>query len=117
ALPDLATPPSARAVRFALDEGHPVNWDGNPRHWGKALGTDDPLDALYLPLTAEHRTLGVLYLRMPAGRRLSSQERRVVLSLASQTAVVLERDRLAPPQTAAPARAGAARPQPAPPPP
>lgn len=108
-LPDLSSGAPARAARFVLEEGRPVAWEGNPRHWEKALGGEEPLEAVYLPLTAEHRALGVLYLRLPAGHELSPQERRVVQSLASQAAVVLERDRLARAETASRALAEADR--------
>jgi two-component system sensor histidine kinase KdpD len=49
----------------------------------------------------ETRALGLLYLKLAEGRAISPQERRVVQSLASQAAIVLERDRLARAETAA----------------
>ncbi|MCC2672966.1 MAG: osmosensitive channel signal transduction histidine kinase, partial [Armatimonadetes bacterium] len=49
----------------------------------------------YLPLRADHRLLGVLYVRFGHGRTATAPERRVIESLANLAAVILERDRLA----------------------
>lgn len=106
ALPDFGAAPAAPLARSGLDEGRPAAWEGDPRHWEKAAG--EAGDS-YLPLTIEDRVLGLLYLRLPPGRWVSPEERRVVESLASQAAVVLERDRLARAETAAQALAEADR--------
>jgi two-component system sensor histidine kinase KdpD len=52
-------------------------------------------DDTYLPLRADHRLLGVLYVRFGHGRTATAPERRVIESLANLAAVILERDRLA----------------------
>jgi len=91
----------------------------SPVAFSRALAQSAPLDTgqgppsriedAYLPLMMETRTLGVLYLRPDADRRFSPQEERVVQSLASQAAIVLERDRLLRAETEARALAEADR--------
>ncbi len=99
-LPDFGRDAAAEAVRFVLQEGKPVNWG---RGWSPLVGDPgahpEPGSA-YLPLTTEGRVLGVLFLRLGAREDLSPSERRVVDSLVSQAAIVLERDRLARAETA-----------------
>lgn len=82
-----------QAFRFALAERRPLNWGGDSRHWEKALAGFSPA-ASCLPLTAENRVLGLLYLVRAAEREPTWQERRLVESLAGQASIVLERDRL-----------------------
>ena len=53
-----------------------------------------PEETDLIPLVIEQRALGVLYLRPQSDQVLSSEEWRLVASLANHAAVVLERDRL-----------------------
>lgn len=92
--PELYAAAAHQAVRFVLTEGRPVAWETGRHHWDKALQHDTPPGAVYLPLTTEHRVLGVLYLQMPKEYVVSAAERRVIESLANHAAVVLERGRL-----------------------
>jgi two-component system sensor histidine kinase KdpD len=108
-LPDFSTGMARAALQLVLEESKPVAWGGNRRHWEKALAGSSPRvagtpsDAAYLPLTMDHRVLGVLYLELPPEPEIPAQERRVVESLANHAAVALERERLA--RSAAAARA------------
>ncbi|MBI3910617.1 MAG: DUF4118 domain-containing protein [Armatimonadetes bacterium] len=108
-LPEVAGGPVLTAFQFVLDQGQPVAWDGDRLPGAKALPRDGRSEEAYLPLTAEHRVLGVLYLVFAKGSGVSYQEKRVVESLANHAAVVLERDRLARAETAAKALAEADR--------
>jgi two-component system sensor histidine kinase KdpD len=114
-LPDFSGGTAREAVQLVLSEGKPVAWSGDRRHWLKALAGPSTRyagtrpDAAYLPLSMDHRVLGVLYLHLPADREVPSQERRVVESLANHAAVALERDRLTRSAAAAQALAEADR--------
>jgi two-component system sensor histidine kinase KdpD len=92
--PDLRAAVTSPAIRFVLVEGRPVGWERDRRHWDKALEPAASAGAAYLPLTAEDRVLGVLYIEIPQGHSISPAEQRVVESLANHAAVVLERERL-----------------------
>jgi two-component system, OmpR family, sensor histidine kinase KdpD len=87
-------PAERQAARRVLESGCPVNWV-------TGAGSPDPPspsaahEAAFLPLTVENRTLGALCFHPLPGRVLSPQEARIVQTLASHAAIVLERDRLA----------------------
>lgn len=98
---DLASSPARRALLFVLEQGTSISWEEESRHWEKALPDTPYPHAAYLPLTMEGRVLGVLYLHLCPGQRVTPEERRVVESLANHAAVVLERDRLARAETQA----------------
>ena len=84
-----------RIARFVLERGSPVGWGDDRAQWDKALEPDEQRSVAYLPLSVEHRTLGVLCLQLPPDHSVSAAERRVAESLANHAAVALERDRLA----------------------
>lgn len=102
-LPDFNMGLHGQAARLVLEQGQPIGWEGDRRHWDKAFqsgaeelspGAAPDRESTYLPLTMEHRVLGALYLRLPSGPLRSPDARRVVESLANHAAVVLERTRL-----------------------
>jgi two-component system sensor histidine kinase KdpD len=95
ALPRFGEGSAGQAVRFVLEHRCSIGWKQQSRHWQKALADAEHPDAIYLPLTAENRTLGVLYLRPSEQRQITPRQQRVVESLANHAAVVLERDELA----------------------
>jgi two-component system sensor histidine kinase KdpD len=82
------------AVESVLARRQPIGWREGDGLVQEAQASADPADAIYLPLTVEQRMLGVLYLRLPAGRRVLTRERRIIESLANLAVVVMERCRL-----------------------
>lgn len=109
ALPRFDGGDAGQAVRRVLEEGRSIGWEGHGHHRHPSLSEASGVDAIYLPLTAESRILGALYLQTLEERPFSPPQRRVVASLANHAAVVLERDRLARAQTKAEALAEADR--------
>jgi two-component system, OmpR family, sensor histidine kinase KdpD len=109
ALPRFDDGPAGEAVRFVLEQGRSIGWEGYGHHGCQRVSGGEDADAIYLPLTAESRVLGVLYLQTLEERPLTPPQRRVVASLANHAAVVLERDRLTRAQTKAEALAEADR--------
>ena len=97
--PDLTDHPLAgvalRVARFVMERGSPVGWGAGREQWDKALEPDEQRGVAYLPLTTEHRSLGVLCVLAPPDLPISAAQRKVVESLANHAAVALERDRLA----------------------
>src|SRR5262249_44490987 len=49
--------PARQAVEFVLEQGGSIGWEGQSRHWEKALAQTEHPDAMYLPLTTESRVL------------------------------------------------------------
>jgi two-component system, OmpR family, sensor histidine kinase KdpD len=94
-LPAFAEGAARRAVEAVLDRGQPIAWEGTGSRPEQSPAAETPPEASYLPLSMEHRVLGVLYLRWRPDRRPTAEEREVVASLANHATVVLERDRLA----------------------
>jgi len=92
-LPRFVGDPEGEAARRVLKEGAFIGWEVS----GKSkvtLASGNADRTAYLPLAAERRVLGVLYLRLVSGPPLTPEQRRAVESLAHHAAVVLERERL-----------------------
>lgn len=84
ALPDFAGADQLVSLEKVFYDGRAVGWEGPLRQDNSA----------YLPIALENRVLGVLYLRLREAQIISTEERRVVESLANLAAVSLERHRL-----------------------
>jgi len=86
----------AEAARLCLETGRSVGWEGDPGLWRKGYqqpGSEaPPAEAAFLPLVADGRVAGVLFVRPE--RALSAHERRLVETLANHAAVALARERL-----------------------
>lgn len=95
-LPLLDRGASARAARLCMESGRAVGWEGEPRLWRKGYATtateSESAEGAFLPLTADGRVAGVLYVR--PDRPLAPGERRLVESLANHAAVALAREQL-----------------------
>jgi two-component system sensor histidine kinase KdpD len=84
---------SAEAVKFAMVQSKAVGWDDST-HWAKALSHLHKQGAIYLPITFENQTLGVICVKLKPGAAVATNEKKVVDSLVNHAAVVLHRDEL-----------------------
>jgi two-component system sensor histidine kinase KdpD len=87
---------SVEAARLCAEKARSIGWEGDPTLWRKGYarpGSDDPpVEGAFLPLVADGRVSGVLYLR--PDRTLTAHERRLVETLANHAAVALAREQL-----------------------
>lgn len=95
---------SNEAMTLAMVRGQSINWDDSP-HWKKAFGNLNQSELIYLPITLNNDTSGVLCLRLQQGTSLGPSEKNIVNSIVNHAAVVLHRDRLLQIQTKAQALA------------
>lgn len=93
-LPELSRGAWARAARLCMEEGRAVGWEGSPALWRKGYAATemDPENGAFLPLAADGRVVGALFVR--PDRALTAHERRLVETLANHAAVALARERL-----------------------
>jgi two-component system sensor histidine kinase KdpD len=95
-LPTFERGSPAAAARLCLEESRAVGWEGDPSLWRKGYAGAEPGEederGAFLPLAADGRADGVLYVR--PDRVLTAHERRLVETLANHAAVALARERV-----------------------
>lgn len=95
---------SKEAMTHALVRGQSIGWDDSP-HWKKAFGDLKKSELIYLPITLNNETFGVICMRLKPGATLKESEKNIVNSVINHAGVVLHRDKLLQIQTQAKALA------------
>lgn len=91
---------SNEAITHAMVRGQSIGWDNSP-HWKKAFGDLNKSDLIYLPITLNNETFGVVCMRLKPGATLEESEKNLVNSVINHAGVVLHRDKLLQIQTQA----------------
>ncbi len=84
---------SSEALVHAMVRGQTIGWDNSP-HWKKAFGDLKKCEIIYLPITLNNETFGVICLRLTGGAILSPNDKNIINSVINHAAVVLHRDKL-----------------------
>jgi two-component system sensor histidine kinase KdpD len=95
---------SKEAIMHALVRGQSIGWDDSP-HWKKAFGDLKKSELIYLPITLNNETFGVICMRLKDGTILGESEKNIINSIINHAGVVLHRDKLLQIQTQAKALA------------
>ncbi len=91
---------SKEAITLAMVRGQSIGWDDSP-HWKKAFGDLNKSDLIYLPITLNNETFGVICVRLKPGAHLEVSEKNIINSVLNHAGVVLHRDKLLQIQTQA----------------
>ncbi|RTL39234.1 MAG: DUF4118 domain-containing protein [Candidatus Melainabacteria bacterium] len=95
---------SKEAMTHALVRGQSIGWDNSP-HWKKAFGDLKKSELIYLPITLNNETFGVICMRLKPAATIEDSEKNIINSVMNHAAVVLHRDKLLQIQTQAKALA------------